>query len=106
MAWDRVPCEVSQKRYAMAEAMAKALVKMEEKEMITSKEKAPIQKNAVEGHCPYCDSTDLDYAAGVHKDDIYEYSVTCRACGRSFDELYALSFSGQHLDNDTDLEIG
>lgn len=50
-----------------------------------------------EGHCPKCDSTDLNYGAVEFEGDMCYFPYTCNECGTHGEEWYRLDFEGHNV---------
>lgn len=59
---------------------------------------------AIEGQCPYCEHTGLYYQAPKVVMRSVIYKALCPECNKSHDELHAFIFTGQRLDDGTEIE--
>lgn len=50
-----------------------------------------------QGHCPFCNSTNLDYDAVEFEGDMEYFPWQCRDCKRQGEEWYTMQFSGQNI---------
>ena len=46
------------------------------------------------GHCPKCDSPEMDYSIPDWRDGAVEFPFTCLKCGFSGRETYSMDFQG------------
>ena len=52
----------------------------------------------VQGQCPYCDSSNIEYGSGqfLEADGVY-YPAHCLDCKKDFEEHYTLAFDGCYV---------
>jgi hypothetical protein len=50
-----------------------------------------------QGHCPYCDSVNVNYESFEFEDDHIKYPAECLDCKRYFEEWFYLKFVGHNV---------
>lgn len=69
-----------------------------------------MNRNLVQGECPFCGSTNIDYGSmqSLEADSIY-YPARCLDCKKEFEECYTLIFDGCYVydgnDNSTWIDV-
>lgn len=54
----------------------------------------------LQGECPVCRSSDLEYQSAEIDDYCVSYAWTCNTCKSKWVERYTMDFYSQHLDYD------
>ena len=55
-------------------------------------------KETKEGHCPKCDSQNINYGCLDVSDSLVYYPIECNDCGHEDEEYYSLTFVGHSTD--------
>lgn len=58
------------------------------------------------GHCPFCDSTDLEYGTIQLEHTMCWYEWSCNKCDNTGEEWYTVEFAGHNVNTeDGNIEI-
>ena len=57
-------------------------------------------KSNNQGHCPYCDSDNLDYGRTEFEGEMCYFPFTCQDCGKEGEEWYSMEFTGHNAYNE------
>lgn len=57
-------------------------------------------KSNKQGHCPHCDSNNLEYGALEFEREMFYFPFECKECGQIGEEWYYMEFSGHNVVNE------